>query len=474
MRRRIVTLGMLVLLAATPVLGQETVFGVVDGAGGDCGGPGTPCNGGSGIIGVFGWALADTGVKWVIIQVDGIDLGQAAYGVVRPGVTEAYPGYPNSALPGWSYNINSTLFENGTHAVSAKVVTVGGTTEVVHSKDLLFTNNTHLLRPFGAIETPGRNEDVFGTCERAFCGNGVCETGLRENCLDCPQDCNSQELGLASDFCCGGGGGPGPVGCEDARCSAGAFDCSDEEKIRYTVVSGYALDLGISEEDTGVRWVELETNEAIVGNTRTSCTFDRRAGGLTNCYGLPRLDLEGLFPFVLDAPSSGFRFVLDVGALILNDLAPRGHNALTARAGDFSDQSEDLDTVVLNFLCAEEWSEPSFGRIESPREGRLYVGLLTFQGWALDGEGVDRVEIYVDGELIPDTVYGAGLGTRPLVAAEYPGFEDTDAPVWRLADYDTSQLVDGVHQLQVRVIDDEGDDTFIGGEVTFLTENFAD
>ena len=470
MRRGIVSLGLLVALMATPVLGQETVFGVVDGAGGDCSGPGTPCNSGSGIIGVFGWALASTGVKWVIVQVDGIDIGQAAYGVVRPGVTDAFPGFPNSALPGWSYNINSTLFENGLHQVSAKVVSLGGTTEVVHSKDILFTNNTHLLRPFGKIETPGRNEDVFGTCQRYTPGDGVCEAGLGENCLISP-DCAEN---LATGVCCGLGSLADPIGCDDPLCTAGGLQCNADDRIRYTVVSGYALDLGISEEDTGVRWIELETNEAIVGNTRTSCTFDRLQGGLTNCYGLPRLDIEGLFPFVLDAPSAGFRFALDVGALIVTDSAPRGHNTLTVRAGDFSNQSEDIDSVVLNFLCAEEWSEPSFGRIESPRAGRLYTGPLTFQGWALDGEGVDRVEITIDGELIPGTVYGPGLGTRSLVAAEYPGFENTVAPVWRLANFDTSLLVDGVHQLQVRVIDDEGDSTFIGGEITFRTENVID
>ena len=143
-------------------------------------------------------------------------------------------------------------------------------------------------------------------------------------------------------------------------------------------------------------------------------------------------------------------------------------------AGDISNQTANIDEFPVNFLCEEEVPEPSFGKIESPRAGRVYDGLLTFQGWALDGEGVDRVEVYVDGVLIPGTMFGVGLGTRALVAAEYPGFQDSEAPVWRLADYDTNLISDGFHQVQVAVIDTDGNSVFIGGEVTFLIDNVVD
>lgn len=480
MRRRIVSAAMLVLLAASPSLGQQ--LGNFDGA--FCLDTGLQCNAGSGFLGLVGWALASTGVKRVIIQVDGVDLGRADYGALRPDVTVEYPGFPDSALPGWSYNLNTTLFENGIHQVSAKVETVGGGTFFLHSEDLVFTNTAHLLEPFGEIDSPGPNEDLFGTCSVAFCGDGLCEPGLRENCLNCPFDCNGQQLGVFNDFCCGDGAGPNPLGCDDPQppavpggapgalvCQVGGFDCNDTRRVRYTVVRGWALDLGLTQEDTGISWVELETNGAIVGNTRTSCTFDPLAGGLTNCYGLPRLDLEARFPFVLNAPSAGYRFVLDVGALIVTDQAPRGSNLLTVRAGDWSNQHEDVDDVPVNFFCAEEVSEPAFGRIESPRKNRLYSGLLTFEGWALDGEGVVEVEVFVDGKLIPGTMYGAGLGTRPLVESEYPGFQDTEAPVWRLEDFDTTELTNGEHMVQVQVIDGEGHTHFIGGEVPFRVEN---
>ncbi len=469
------------LMAVAPAVGQDVVDGFVDGFDGDCGGPGTTCNAGSGFVGVFGWATATTGIDRIEIMIESVqfpgtelNLGRAFYPLPRVGLGDV----------GWAFNINSTLFENGAYDVWARVLTVGGTTVELAAEQVLFTNNQFVLRPFGKIERPGLNEDVFGTCDRGFCGDGWCEVGLGENCLNCPYDCNGQELGLPDDFCCGYGAGPHPLGCDDLQppaipggvfgdlvCQEAPYICSDTRQIRYTVVDGWALDLGVSGEDTGIAWVELKLNGALVGNTRTSCVFDRRAGGLSNCYGLPRLDLETLFPLAFDAPSAGYRFVLDVGALLVNDLAIAGSNELIVRAGDWSDQFEDIDLVSANFFCEEDFSEAAFGEIEAPREGRLYSGLLDFVGWALDGEGVDRVEVFVDGILRPGTLYGAGLGTRPLVAADYPGFQNTNQPVWLLADFDTTLLTNGTHTLQVRVFDNGGDSNFIGGEVTFRVDN---
>src|SRR5436305_11435814 len=62
---------------------------------------------------LFGWALADSGVAAVDVLVDGIIDGRATYGRSRPGVTQLYPGFPNAALPGWVYNLDTTHYLNG-------------------------------------------------------------------------------------------------------------------------------------------------------------------------------------------------------------------------------------------------------------------------------------------------------------------------------------------------------------------------
>ena len=69
--------------------------------------------------------------------------------------------------------------------------------------------------------------------------------------------------------------------------------------------------------------------------------------------------------------------------------------------------------------------------------------------------------------------YGTGLGTRPAVLEQFPGFPNSGAPVWRLADFDTTTLSEGLHQLQVQVTDVLGDETIIG-DVTFWVNNEED
>jgi hypothetical protein len=58
-----------------------------------------------------------------------------------------------------------------------------------------------------------------------FCGDGVCEAGLGEDCTNC-SDCAGVQNGPGSGrYCCGNGGGSNPVGCGDSRCSTGGFQC---------------------------------------------------------------------------------------------------------------------------------------------------------------------------------------------------------------------------------------------------------
>ena len=392
------------LLSALPAT-AETVLGFLEG-------PVYFGNTGSGAVGMTGWALADSGIERVIMQVDGVDVGQARYGFVRPGVQEIYPDYEDSEGPGFLFNLNSTAFENGLHTVSAKVITNDGTEMVIGgAQELFFTNHTDMLVPFGTIERPRRHTDLLGRCNRTC-------------------------------------------------------DLTPTDAI-YTPITGWALDLGVEIGDAGMAWAELMIDGVIYANTRRDCRFDSTLG-LVSCYGLPRLDVERIFTYALDAPNAGYRFLIDVGWLISCVGLSEGLHTISVRAGDISDQVADIDEIPVNFWCAENHpSDGIYGLIESPVEGRIFTGDINLQGWAVAAEGVARVELYIDGTFIGNPDYG--VDNRPGVANQYPGFPNVAAPVWRMT-YDSTQLVDGVRQIEAFVVDLLGNRTSIG-ERTFNVLN---
>jgi hypothetical protein len=364
-------------------------------------------NSGTGLIPLHGWALDDNGVDAVDFYVDGLPAARANYGRARPGVTQKYPSYPDSALPGFAFQLDSTRYLNGLHKVEARVRSKAGEIVTLNPRVLEFINNPATLLPFGRIEFPQHQADLRGDCTVT----------------------------------------------NPAR--------------RFSVVTGYAMDLGLTDEDTGVGYVELLIDGAFYANSQVDCIFFPPAGGLSNCYGLRRTDLEPIFPYVRDAPHSGFRFVLDVGDLITNGNYTRGSHKLTIRAGDHADQVVNIDEIFVNFTCDEDIdNEDAFGDIYGPKNGLTYAGTITAQGWALDWEGVNEVVVLVDGEIKGPAVFGL---SRPGVSALFPSYPDSAAPGWTFQ-LDTTKLSDGKHDLEILVRDDVGGETYIGKR-TFTVYN---
>lgn len=380
-------------VAAAPPFGS---FGGIVGGG----------NGGAGVIPLHGWALDDDGVAAVDIVVDGLVVGRATYGRSRPGVAQSFPGFPDSDLAGFAFQLDTTRYLNGLHTVTARVRSFSGEVADLPSRQLEFTNLTHNLVPFGEIDYPHEDVELFGSCN-----------------LLAPR--------------------------------------------RYSVVTGYALDVGVETGDLGVGYVELMIDGAIFANSLRDCEFDPDRGGLSNCYGLRRLDIERTFPNLRDSPHSGFRFVLDVGALIAFGYVP-GRHVLTIRSGDLSGQVANIDEIPVTFSCDEFLgNEASFGRIGQPRNGLIYRGVIEVQGWALDWEGVSQIRFYVDGVF---RGFARGGEPRPAVTSRFPGYPQSPGPGWRFF-FDTTEISDGRHEIQVIVRDRFGEDTMIGERFFFVLNN---
>lgn len=362
-------------------------------------------NAGSGVIALDGWALDDDGVSSVDVLVDGVVVGRAVYGGSRPDVAIIHPGFPDAGQSGFVFELDTTRFVNGLHVVGGLITATNGERGFMPPVVLEFLNASAMLAPFGEVRRPLPHAELVGNCD-----------------LDDP-----------------------------AR--------------RATVVRGFALDVGMTDDDTGVGYVELLVDGVILASSKTDCHFTAATGGWTNCYGLRDFGLEQFFPGILDAPHGGFRFVLDVGELISGGFVEGSHQ-LSVRAGDLADQVAVIDTLPVIFRCDDDLDEDAFGHIDLPVEGGWFGGVVMITGWALDPDGVQRVDVFVDGGFVGTATHGF---SRPEVAADYPGLPDSAAAGWSFA-LDTRELSDGWHQMQVLVIDDLGRTTMIG-ERPLLIEN---
>jgi len=365
-------------------------------------------NGGSAIIPVAGWALDDGGVQSVDILVDGTVVGRAVYGMAWEGVSARYPGFPDSVLPGFGYLLDTSHYLNGLHTVQPRVRSRAGEVALLEPRVIQFTNNEAVMLPFGAIDFPKAQAELRGTCN---------------------------------------------------------FD--PQARRRYSVIYGWSLDAGNTPQDYGVGYVQLLIDRAIVADSDLDCFFNSVTGGLTQCYGLLRQDIERQYPSLKDSPHSGFRFVLDIGALVtppgpgFDPPYNQGAHLLTIRAGDHANNARNIAEIPVTFSCDQNNSnENSLGDIDVPRNGLIYTNVMTTTGWALDFEGVSQVFILVDGNFDGVATFGF---PRPDVGdlAFYPNYPNISAPGWQYS-FDTHKYSNGEHSLDVVVRDTLGVHTYIG------------
>ncbi len=395
-RNRILAGGFCALVALGALIGATPAWAAAPfgSFGGKVGGG----NAGSGQMAIFGWALDDNGIAAVDIVVDGVIVGRSTYGRSRPQVTRQFPGYPDTNLPGFSYQLDTTRFLNGLHRVQPRVLARSGEVTLLNSRVFEFNNVTHNLIPFGKIEFPNQNAEMRGRCT-----------------------------------------------------------LSNGNRRLYTV-SGWALDSGVQTDDTGVGYVELMIDRAVLYNTQSDCFFSTLTGGLTECYGVRRLDIEKQFPGLPNSPHSGWRFVLDIGELMAFGYGPGAHT-ITIRSGDLFGQVVNIAEMPVNFSCDEDLgNENSFGLIGYPGNGLTYFGTIETRGWALDWEGISSIQVYIDGAL--QGLATAGISS-PGVNAQYPGYPESTIANWSFF-LDTTRLSNGRHSINVVVVDDTGATTLIG------------
>ncbi len=91
--------------------------------------------------------------------------------------------------------------------------------------------------------------------------------------------------------------------------------------------------------------------------------------------------------------------------------------------------------------------------LEEPANASTYTGIANVRGWVVGSAGINRVELYVDGELKTNIPVG---GRRSDVGAQYPSYPDSSNAGYSMA-FNYSSLIAGQHTILVRAIDKSGD-----------------
>jgi GT2 family glycosyltransferase len=97
---------------------------------------------------------------------------------------------------------------------------------------------------------------------------------------------------------------------------------------------------------------------------------------------------------------------------------------------------------------------PILGRVESPSRapGLITDTLLPIAGWAMSRAGIRSVETYVDGQRLGEVIYGE---SRPDAVALFPEFAGQEECGF-VGTIPVGELADGPHELEIRIIANDG------------------
>lgn len=96
-------------------------------------------------------------------------------------------------------------------------------------------------------------------------------------------------------------------------------------------------------------------------------------------------------------------------------------------------------------------------RLEEPESGNVYSGVGNIRGWAVAPQGIQRIELVIDGVYRTNIPSG---GLRTDVGDAYPTYPNANESGFSMA-FNYSDLALGPHTITVRAIDGRGDDRVV-------------
>ncbi len=124
-----------------------------------------------GSIPITGWALDDLGIEAVKIYVQTNNSGPLQYigdavmvEGARPDIEQAFPHYPFNYKAGWGYMMLTHFLPNqgnGLYTLHVSAIDYEGNSIIIGTKTIT-CDNSHAVKPFGAIDTPSQGGIASG------------------------------------------------------------------------------------------------------------------------------------------------------------------------------------------------------------------------------------------------------------------------------------------------------------------------
>ncbi|MFC4800164.1 N-acetylmuramoyl-L-alanine amidase [Neobacillus sp. GCM10023253] len=408
----------------------------------------------TGITNVSGWLLDESGVVKIEVLVDGALAGEAAYGDARKDVQKAFPEY-NNGNSGFHFALDTTKFSDGKHTVTIKETGISGRVNTLSENTVTFANVK------GYLDNPVSGRTLTGTANVSgwfLDGSGVAKIEVLVDGTLAGQavygDARTDVRKAFPQFNNGNSGfhfaldttqfsdGNHTITIKETGID-GRVKTLPESTVTFANVKGY-LDNPVSGrtltgssnvsgwflDGSGVAKIEVLIDGTVAGQAE---------------YGDARTDVQKAFP-EFNNGNSGFHFTLDTTQF------GDGKHTVTIKETGISGRVNTLPESTVTFANVK-------GYLDNPVSGRTLTGTTNVSGWFLDGSGVAKIEVLVDGTVAGQAEYG---DARTDVQKAFSEFNNGNSG-FHFA-LDTTQFTDGKHTVMIR-------ETGINGHVNTLPES---
>ena len=438
---------------------------------------------------VGGWAIDNTApIASIVVSVDGVRQGTAAYGGVRADVCAVYTNRPGCPNVGWNYVLNTRLLTDGAHQLAITGRTADGQTSTIE-RAFSVSNiggggaSTHI-----SIGRP--NSSIGALSGHTVLGGWALDDNSTIGEVDVSVDgtlLGAAQYGiLRTDVCAVYAGRPG---CPDvgwgyildttqltdgphtlevtAKTAAGgattvstAFTVSNLSSVTRVFIDAPSGTDGAYEGLVSFAGWALDDTASIV---KVTLTVDGGPYG-TASYGSARPDVCAVFPNRPGCPAVGWSLLFDTGQI------PNGTHVLgvTATTADGRSATASSSFTVANWLSGAQNDSMRLD-VDAPnsQSGPL-SGTAHMGGWAIDDRAaITSVQVTVDNVPMGTAVYG---GARPDVCAAYPNRAGCPNVGWNFY-LDTTVLADGPHTLALTGMSSSGQSSTITASFTVANQN---